>query len=432
MVLPERVLGRDAEASPISGGRAKSAADRLVELAAALSDRGDLQSAERTYREAIDLDEGVAAWTGLGRNYARLGKDDEARDAFERAVDLEPAAAAPHYELGNLLARRQMFDRAVPHYERAVALEPEHLNAHINLAGLHTRQTDYGPAQEVLRRAVRSLPQVADLRYRLGRIYFLQARYAEALAILEETILREPGILKAYDVIAQIHMLDGQVAAARDAVAAGLQIDSTDAALRTRMAALQISEGHDESALIELRRAIRENPDNAEAYYLLGHTCIELRRQLQGEAYLHCFRRLQDNYRPLLDYKTAIQLNPNGVQGFFDLGAVYSRIGRYEAARQAYTVALRIDPGHVDARNNLGNIYLRRGDIDAAIDSYRQVIKSDSGYAKAHNNLGFALVLAGDPELAVSEFEKALRLDPEYAQARLNLKKALSGQGKPR
>ena len=425
MVLPDPVLENAAEASPNSSGQAEPAADRLVKLAEALRDRGDLQSAERAYREAIEVDENVAAWTGLGQNYGRLGKIDDARVAFERAVDVDPTAAAPHYELGNLLARRQMFDQAVPHYERAVALAPEHLNAHINLAGLHTRQTDYGPAQEVLRRAIRSLPQVADLHYRLGRIYFLQARHAEALATLEETLRLEPGILEAYDVIAQIHMLDGQAAAARDVVATGLQIDSTDAALRTRMGALQFSEGHEELSLVDLKRAIRDDPDNAEAYYLLGRTCIELGRQALGEAYLHCFRRLQDNYRPLLDYKTAIVLNPNGVQGFFDLGAVYSRIGRYEAARQAYAVALRIDPGHVDARNNLGNIFLRRGELDAAIDSYRQVIESDPGYAKAHNNLGYALVLAGNPGLAVAEFEKALSLDADYAQARLNLEKAL-------
>ena len=431
MVFPKRVLEENSEASLISS-HGEEAGDRLVELAEALSDRGDFQSAESTYREAIDVEESVAAWTGLGQNYARLGKDDDARLAFERAVGLDPAAAAPHYELGNLLVRRQRFDLAMRHYERAVALEPGHLNAHINLAGLHTRQTDYGPAQAALQRAIRSLPQVADLRYRLGRIYFLQARYPEALATLGEAIRQQPGILKAYDVIAQIHMLDGQVAAARDAVASGLRIDSTDAALRTRMGALQVSEGHGESALEELRRAIRDNPDNAEAYYLLGHTCIALGREPLGKAYLQCFRRLQENSRPLLDYKTAILLNPNGVQGFFDLGAVYSRIGRYEAARQAYTVALRIDPSHVDARNNLGNIYLRRGEIDAAIDSYRRAIETDSRYAKAHNNLGFALVLAGDPELAVAQFEKALSLDPEYTQARLNLEKVLSRQGKPR
>ena len=429
MVLPDPVLENATEASHNSNGQAESAADRLVELAGALRDRGDFQSAERTYREAIEIHENVAAWTGLGQNYGRLGKIDDARLAFERAVDVDPTAVDPHYELGNLLARRQMFDRAAPHYERAVALAPEHLNAHINLAGLHTRQTDYGPAQEVLRRAISSLPQVADLHYRLGRIYFLQARHAEALATLEETLRLEPGILEAYDLIAQIHMLDGQVAAARDVVASGLQIDSTDSALRTRMGALQFSEGHRELALVDLRRAIRDDPDNAEAYYLLGRTCIELGREALGEAYLHCFRRLQDNYRPLLDYKTAIVLNPNGVQGFFDLGAVYSRIGRYEAARQAYTVALRIDPDHVDARNNLGNIYLRRGELDAAINSYRLVIESDPGYAKAHNNLGYALVLAGSRELAVAEFEKALSLDPDYVQARLNLEEVLR-QGK--
>ena len=432
MVLPDPVLEkRSGAATADNGGTSPSDvsnAARHVQLAAALRDRGDFQGAEHHYRQAIELEASpAAAWTGLGQTYGRQGDLEAARAAFEKAVRADSTTAAPHYELGNLLVRQQLFDQAVPHYERAIARAPDHINAHINLAGLYTRQTDYGPAQAALQRGIRHHPQAGELRYRLGRIYFLQARHTEALATLKEALRLQPGLLEAYDTMAQIHVKESNPVAAHKAVAAGLRIDSTAASLHTRMGALQFSRRQYAAAVGSLERAIRGNADDAEAYYLLGHASINLGHESRGEAYLHCFRRLQDNYRPLLDYKTDILLNPNGVEGFYDLGAVYSRIGRHEAARQAYAVALRIDPGHTDALNNLGNIYLRLGQVHTAIETYRQVIERDPGYAKAYNNLGYAYVLAGDRERAVPQFEKAIRLDPEYAQARSNLAKVLRG-----
>ena len=402
---------------------------RNLQLAGALRDRGDLPGAESHYRKAISLDPNLAAaWTGLGQTYGRHGDLEAARAAFVEAVRADSTTGSPHYELGNLLARQQLFDQAVPHYQRAIARAPEHINAHINLAGLYTRQTDYGPARVVLERAIRLHPQDGDLRYRLGRICFLQARYRDAMAMLNEAIHLRPGLIEAYDLIAQIHLLEGDLAAAHLAVAAGLRVDTTAAPLHTRMGALLFSQGEYASSVAALKRGIRGNPDDAEAYYLLGHASINLGDNSKGDAYLHCFRRLQDDYTALLACKTAIMLNPDGTEGYYDLGAVYSRLGRYEAARQAYTIALRIHPGHIDALNNLGNIYVRRGQVYAAIETYREVIERAPGYAKAYNNLGYALLLAGDPGRAAAQFEKAIQLEPEYAQARLNLAKVLRRQ----
>jgi len=433
MVLPDPVLNKGSGVADRSGKSTSPAnlseTDRLLQLAAALGDRGDFQGAEHSYRQAIELDAKLAAaWTGLGQTYGRQGNPEAARTAFGRAILVDSTDAAPHYELGNLRARQQMFDRAVPHYERAIALDPEHVQAHINLAAVHTRQTDYGPAQAALQRAIRFLPQVGDLLYRLGRIYFLQARYPEALATLNEALRLQPGIPEAYDLIAQIHIAEGSPEETHRTLVAGLGIDSTAAALRTRLGALRFSEGQYSSAAGDLERAIRQNPDDEEAYYLLGHAWINLGHDLKGKAYLRCFRRLQEHHRDLLDHKTTILLNPNGVEGFYHLGAVYSRIDRFEAAQQAYAVALRIDPGHIDALNNMGNIYLRGGQVDAAIGAFQKVIERDPEYAKAYNNLGYAFLLAGDQERAVAQFEEAIRLDPDYAQARMNLAKVLRGR----
>lgn len=78
-------------------GGAPAAADResdaraQVEFGIAVAQEGLWREAIYRWERAVDLDPGyAAAWNNLGIGYEHVGRFDAARDAYERALDLEP------------------------------------------------------------------------------------------------------------------------------------------------------------------------------------------------------------------------------------------------------------------------------------------------------------------------------------------------------
>jgi tetratricopeptide (TPR) repeat protein len=366
----------------------------------------------------------------LGRVYSDLGDLERAVMALHQASQLDSTLAAPNYFLGNILVRQQHLEEAVLRYERALALEPRYLQAYFNLAGLHSRQTDYGLALDVLSRGLQYLPGQVELLFQLGRVHFVQARYEQALAVLDKVLRIEPGRAEAHEMIAQIHLNDRDTARAQEALRAGLGHSAENAVLEARLGALLLQEGKAEAAAAHLQRALRADPDNAEVYYNLGQALLRGGKESEGRQLLHYFRLLQEEHQNLLDFKTAIVLNPNDADAFYRLGVIYARIGRYYAASQAYTAALEIAPDHLDALNNLGNIHLRQRRLLQAIDAYNKVLALAPDYARAHHNLGNAYVLLGDATHAIEAFEAAVNRDPAYAQPRQMLSQLYRRSGR--
>lgn len=425
LVLPAKVRAPiEQPAAPLAAlraaiGQEPDDAEKHVDLAAALLPGRAYGEAEEHLLTALELaPEHARAYLLLGRLYSDRGNLERAVAALHRASQLDSTLAAPNYFIGNILVRQQSLGDAVLRYERALALDPGHLQAYFNLAGLHSRQTDYGLALDVLRRGLENLPDQVDLLFQTGRVHFVQARYEEALKVLNEVLRLEPARAEAHEMVAQIYLNERDAVRAQEALRRGLQHSEESAVLQARLGALLLQDGKAEEAATHLQTALRADPDRAEVYYNLGQALLRAGKTAEGRQLLHYFRLLQEEHQNLLDFKTAIVLNPNDADAFYRLGVIYARIGRYHAASQAYAAALEIAPDHRDALNNLGNIHLRQRRLLQAIDAYQKVIALAPNYARAYHNLGNAYVLLGDASRAVEAFEAAVERDSLYAQPR--------------
>jgi tetratricopeptide (TPR) repeat protein len=75
--------------------------------------------------------------TNLGIVYARSNRKPEARTAFTRAINLNPANAAAHNWLGVLAREAGDFARAEQAYQAALAADADYAPAQLNLAILY-------------------------------------------------------------------------------------------------------------------------------------------------------------------------------------------------------------------------------------------------------------------------------------------------------
>ena len=119
-----------AEAASIS----RTTAYRYFVEACAAEDRGDSQTAEHLFRQAIDLEPNMAAaMTNLGNLVYRGGEIEEARRFYEHALERDPTQPEARYNLANLLEDIGELDLAIAELRKVCAAAPEFADAHYNL-----------------------------------------------------------------------------------------------------------------------------------------------------------------------------------------------------------------------------------------------------------------------------------------------------------
>ncbi len=105
----------------------------FVEACAAL-DRGDADTAEHLFRQALDVEPRMAAaMTNLGNLLHRQGELDEARRLYESALEHDPNQPEARYNLANVLEDAGEVDLAIAELRKVCAAAPEFADAHYNL-----------------------------------------------------------------------------------------------------------------------------------------------------------------------------------------------------------------------------------------------------------------------------------------------------------
>jgi Tfp pilus assembly protein PilF len=90
--------------------------------------------ATRVLRQALDEASHKAdIWNVLGLTRRDAGDDAEAKQAFERALELRPDYMSAAYNLGNLLTRSRNYEGAAAAFRTAIAAEPDDVRSLANL-----------------------------------------------------------------------------------------------------------------------------------------------------------------------------------------------------------------------------------------------------------------------------------------------------------
>lgn len=138
--------------SPTEANGGTTAYRHFVEACAA-EDRGDSQTAEHLFRQAIDLEPNMsAALTNLGNLVYRQGELEEARRLYERALDHDPMQAEARYNLANVFEDLGETELAIAELRRVCAACPDFADAHYNLGLMLAQVGGTGQAKQHLER----------------------------------------------------------------------------------------------------------------------------------------------------------------------------------------------------------------------------------------------------------------------------------------
>jgi len=129
-------------------------------------------------------------------------------------------------------------------------------------------------------------------------------------------------------------------------------------------------------------------------------------------------------------YRSALEIKPDFVRGFNNLGMALRRQGKLEEAVEQYRTAIKIKPGYGFGFVNLGVVLKQLGRLDEAIRAYQRAIEINPNDPDGYNNLGAAFRRKGMFEQAVDQYKRAIDLNPDQNLFYSNLGEAYALQGK--
>jgi tetratricopeptide (TPR) repeat protein len=131
-------------------------------------------------------------------------------------------------------------------------------------------------------------------------------------------------------------------------------------------------------------------------------------------------------------YKHAIQLAPDQIFAWNNLGNLCAKIGRNDEAITAFQKAIECNPRDPVGWNGLGDVYNNNGSIDDAIAAYRKSIQFMPTFAHPWNGLGNVYAGSGRVDEAIEAYHKAIDLNGKYVTPWLQLAKLFCKQDRYR
>jgi len=152
-----------------------------------------------------------------------------------------------------------------------------------------------------------------------------------------------------------------------------------------------------------LRRLAREYPRRAEVFYFLARSW-----RVPDEAHSYSERQKPLN-AAIFHLRRAVELDPEYVEAWNDLGLHYAKEHDYEKAREALAkaVALRGEPYQ---NYNLALVLVKLEKPEEAVEYFREALRMDPKMKEAHWNLGAALESIDRLEDAMEHWNEAARL----------------------
>jgi len=180
------------------------------------------------------------------------------------------------------------------------------------------------------------------------------------------------------------------------------------------MGLIEAQRGHNKDAELLLRKAVRLNPQSAEAQANRGNVLRELKRFDEA----------------LTSYGHALALRPEYPNALNGRGIVLAALGRFEEAVASYDKALDFHSDFIMARYNRALALTGLGRYDAAIADHDTVLALDPSFVQGHVDRANALAGAKRTDDALAAYDRALALEPGFVPAQYNRGLALHQAGR--
>ncbi len=196
----------------------------------------------------------------LGITYLQSRQYDKARAAFARMFSVAADSPNAHLVLGQMMLRQEYDDQALPELTKALELDPRIPMAHFLLGEIYLFRSRTGESLEEFRKELEFNPILWLVYWRMGDAYTRLEKWPEAEQALKQAIWLNQTFTGPYILMGKVQMKKGS-----PDLAAGF-----------------------------LERALKMDPNNYLAHYLLGQAYQALGRADDAKRQFEATRALRE------------------------------------------------------------------------------------------------------------------------------------------
>ena len=332
---------------------------------------GRHDEALEAYDKALEIDPNdVVAWSNKGNALGSLGRTDEALKAFDKALEINPDNEYIWYNKGNDLGSLGRTDEALKAFDKALEINPNSAKAWYNKGNTLGKLGRHDEAIEAYDKALEINPDDVNIWYNKGLSLKKFGRYDEAIEACNKALEIKPNSADAWSNKGNTLSKLGRRDEAFEAYEKALEINPNDAVTWNNKSIALEELGRYEEALEAYDKALEIKPNFADAWYNKANALGNLGRTDEAvKAYNKGLEFIDE----------VLKIDPENIDALRKKGDIlFFNFERNQEACDVYESLIKIEPRDINALHQKGRSLLGLGKYEEALNIFNKILEIDS------------------------------------------------------
>jgi len=340
-----------------------------------------------------------AATLLLAEAYRMLGRFDEAAALIREQIKKSPKVAASHFLLGLILRQQKKEVEARQAFEKAAELEPENPSSLEQLINLDIDAKAYEAGHQRVNQVLQKQANSAALYYLQGKLYSAEGKFDLAQAALLKAIDLDPNFSRAYDLLVPIFSRANKLPEALNEMNAVLAKKPND--LRALLLAASIYD-----AMKDYNKA----RDSYEKVVTVDPNAVVA---LNNLAFIYA-EKLNDLNRAAELAQKARSIAPTNPSVLDTLGWITYKQGGYQQAVDLLNQSVAKSPDNAEIQFHLGMAEYMMGQTEAARSALEKAVGSATEF-EGKEEARRRLALLGKEAMKLAQLNAGPLKNPDKA-----------------
>ena len=390
------------------------------------TNQGNYDAAITIWDEVFRHDpQNIAAFQGKIACLRKKHEFREAKSLLETALKQHPRHIGILSEAGWLNLEQKQYDAAIEAFDKVLEIDPKNEGILLWKIQLLREKRRFDEAQTLIVESGRLFPQSLRILTAEGWLRFYERQYSEAIEIFEKIESADKDNESAIQGnIASLRAL-GRYTDGIKLAQAGLGRLGRSPGISSELGWINFQQGKYDEAERDFQNVLDANPEDAYSYVNLAWSLVRqntdsgldrattlCREALAKSPYLAeaygCLGNIAFKKGHIREAEAFFisSIKADSAKGHYaDLGALYSQMGQYDAAKIQLSRAVTNNPDDAYAHVELGNLNVLTDRVKEGIREFRLATIIDPQNPNAANGLAIALM----ENLQLIEAEKILR-----------------------
>ena len=430
-------------AAPLQDGAAE------ITRGDAYTSLGKQAEAKAAYEQALKLTpDAPLALVGLAK-IAYFGKDvDGASRLVDQAITKNPKSTEALIAKADLLRAQEKNDAAMAAYDEAIKISPDNVQNRISKANLQIGLRRFDEAAKEIDAARKIAPAAPLVSYTQALLDFSQGKHKPALESIQQVLKVAPEHMPSVLLAGAIEYALGSNEQAEQYVKRYMAVNPGNAYASKLLASILLKNNDPQRALSVLNPAIQQSQGDSQLLSLAGESYMRAKDFPKATEYFEKASALApqtpmirtalgmsklaqgENASGMAELEMASNMDTKNSQPGTLLVMNHLRMKEFDKALAAVNKLEKEKPDDAAIKTLKGNVYMTRRELPQARQSFEQAAKLQAGYFPPVANLAQIDFAEKKPDAAKARIEAFLEKDKDNIDAITALASLASSQGK--